>query len=122
LVLYFYPKDMTPGCTTQAATSATTLFLLSGSWRRVLGISVDDVESHKKFAEEHGLPFPILADSSKQTTRLWSAQSLFGMKLAVARPSFIDPHGKIVKHYPQSIRRDTRRSCSRTQALQKSGA
>ena len=100
LVLYFYPKDMTPGCTTQACDFRDNIFAFKKAGTAVLGISVDDVASHKKFAAEHGLPFPILADSSKQTTKDYGVlRSLFGMKLASRETFIIDPQGKIVKHY-----------------------
>jgi thioredoxin-dependent peroxiredoxin len=100
LVLYFYPKDMTPGCTTQACDFRDNIFAFKKAGTAVLGISVDDVASHKKFAAEHGLPFPILADSSKQTAKDYGVlRSLFGMKLASRETFIIDPQGKVVKHY-----------------------
>ncbi|HZF24725.1 MAG TPA: peroxiredoxin [Steroidobacteraceae bacterium] len=124
LVLYFYPKDMTPGCTTQACDFRDNIFAFRKVGAAVLGISVDDVESHKKFAEEHGLPFPILADPSKQTTRDYGVlRSLFGMKLASRETFIIDPHGKIVKHYPQvDPKGHSQVVLKDLQALQKSGA
>src|SRR5215470_9956051 len=69
VALYFYPKDQTPGCTTQACTFRDNIFAFRDANAQVLGISVDDVESHKKFSEKHGLPFPILADPTKETTK-----------------------------------------------------
>jgi thioredoxin-dependent peroxiredoxin len=100
LVLYFYPKDMTPGCTTQACDFRDNIFAFKKAGTAVLGISVDDVASHKKFAAEHGLPFPILADSSKQTAKDYGVlRSLFGMKLASRETFIVDPQGKVVKHY-----------------------
>jgi peroxiredoxin Q/BCP len=62
VVLYFYPKDNTPGCTTQACEFRDNIFAYRELNAVILGISVDDVASHKAFAEEHSLPFPILAD------------------------------------------------------------
>jgi len=102
LVLYFYPKDMTPGCTTQACEFRDNIFAFRKAGAAVLGISLDDVESHQKFAEEHGLPFPILADSTRTTATSYGVlRSLFGMKFASRETFVIDPHGKIVKHYAQ---------------------
>ena len=102
LVLYFYPKDMTPGCTTQACQFRDNIFAFRKAGAAVLGISLDDVESHQKFAEEHGLPFPILADSTRTTaTNYGVLRSMFGMKFASRETFIIDPHGKIVKHYAQ---------------------
>jgi thioredoxin-dependent peroxiredoxin len=71
VVLYFYPKDNTPGCTTQACGFRDDIFAFRRANATILGISVDDVESHDKFAKEHSLPFSILADSSKQTTKTY---------------------------------------------------
>lgn len=100
LVLYFYPKDMTPGCTTQACDFRDNIFAFRKAGAAVLGISVDDVESHHAFAEKHGLPFPILADPSKQTTRAYGVlASFFGLKFASRETFIIDPQGRIAKHY-----------------------
>jgi thioredoxin-dependent peroxiredoxin len=100
LVLYFYPKDMTPGCTTQACDFRDNIFAFKKAGAAVLGISVDDVASHKEFAAEHGLPFPILADSSTQTAKDYGVlRNLFGMKLASRETFIINPQGKVVKHY-----------------------
>src|SRR4029078_10055948 len=66
VVLYFYPKDNTPGCTTQACELRDNIFAFRSANAVILGVSVDDVESHKKFSEEHKLPFDILADSDKK--------------------------------------------------------
>src|SRR6187551_1496585 len=61
VVLYFYAKDMTPGCTTQACEFRDNIFGFRNAGAVVLGISVDDVQSHKKFADKNNLPFPLLA-------------------------------------------------------------
>ena len=101
VVLYFYPKDNTPGCTTQACGFRDDIFAFRRANATILGISVDDVESHDKFAKEHSLPFSILADSSKQTTKtygvLYRALCLFEM--AHRETFIIDPQGRIAKHY-----------------------
>src|SRR6185436_10876008 len=68
VVLYFYPKDNTPGCTTQACELRDNIFAFRKADAVILGVSVDDVESHKKFSEEHKLPFDILADSEKKVS------------------------------------------------------
>ncbi|HKE46367.1 MAG TPA: peroxiredoxin [Steroidobacteraceae bacterium] len=102
LVLYFYPKDMTPGCTTQACDFRDNIFAFKKAGVAVLGVSVDDVESHQKFAEKHGLPFPILADSTKQTARDYGVLTSFlGLKFARRETFIVDPHGRIAKHYAQ---------------------
>ena len=100
VTLYFYPKDQTPGCTTQACEFRDNIFAFREINAQILGISVDDVESHKKFAEKHGLPFPILADASKETAKKYGAlKSYFGMELARRDTFLIDPEGRIAKHY-----------------------
>jgi len=101
LVLYFYPKDMTPGCTTQACDFRDNIFAFRDAGAVILGVSVDDVESHKKFAEEHGLPFTILADPEKKTAADYGVlKKMYGMELANRETFLIDPQGKIAKHYP----------------------
>ena len=66
VALYFYPKDDTPGCTTQACGFRDNIFAFSKEGAVIVGISVDDVASHKEFAEKHGLPFALLADTTGQ--------------------------------------------------------
>ncbi|MBU1033919.1 thioredoxin-dependent thiol peroxidase [Patescibacteria group bacterium] len=104
LLLYFYPKDNTPGCTVEACT-------LRDSWGEfaklnavVLGISADSVASHEKFSNKFNLPFPILADEKKTMLKAYGVlaeKSMFGKTfLGIKRSSFlIDPEGKIAKIY-----------------------
>ncbi len=101
VALYFYPKDQTPGCTTQACEFRDNIFAFREADAVILGISVDDVESHKKFSEKHGLPFPILADPTKATAKEYDVlKKFFGTLEAARRDTFlIDPQGRIVKHY-----------------------
>lgn len=102
VVLYFYPKDATPGCTKQACDLRDNIFAFREAGAIILGVSVDDVESHKKFAAEHTLPFTILADSTKQTTRDYGVLKKYmgTMELASRETFLIDPQGKVAKHYP----------------------
>lgn len=102
LVLYFYPKDMTPGCTTQACEFRDNIFAFRDAGAVILGISVDDVDSHKKFSDEHGLPFTILADPTKQTAKDYGVLKKYmgTMELANRETFLIDPKGNIAKHYP----------------------
>jgi len=104
VLLYFYPKDDTPGCTKQALgikysfPDFTTLDI------HVLGVSVDSVASHKKFAVKYDLPFPLLADTEKEVVMkygVWGAQKSSGDERdGIFRTSFlIDPEGKIAKIY-----------------------
>jgi len=101
LVLYFYPKDDTPGCTTQACEFRDNIFAFNKLGAVILGVSVDDVASHKQFAEEHSLPFTLLADSTKETAKSYGVlRSVLGIMEIAARETFIiDPQGRIAKHY-----------------------
>jgi thioredoxin-dependent peroxiredoxin len=101
LVLYFYPKDDTPGCTTQACEFRDNIFAFNKLGAVILGISVDDVASHKQFAKEHGLPFTLLADSTKETAKTYGVlRSALGLMEIAGRKTFIiDPQGRVAKHY-----------------------
>lgn len=101
VVLYFYPKDNTPGCTTQACEFRDNIFAYRELGAVILGVSVDDVASHKAFADEHSLPFPILADSEKKTATAYGTLTRYvGIAELARRDTFIiDPQGRIVKHY-----------------------
>lgn len=101
LVLYFYPKDKTPGCTTQACELRDNIFAFRKIGATIVGISVDDVASHKEFAEMHTLPFTILADPTKQTAKGYGVLvKMMGIWELAERDTFIiDPAGKIAKHW-----------------------
>lgn len=101
VVLYFYPKDDTPGCTTQACEFRDNIFAFRDAGAVILGISVDDVASHKAFSEKHSLPFPILADSDKKTAAAYGTlMKYLGIHELARRDTFIiDPQGRIAKHY-----------------------
>ena len=101
VALYFYPKDETPGCTTQACGFRDNIFAFNKEGAVILGISVDDIASHKAFAEKHSLPFTILADSDKAVTKSYGVlKSYMGMMEMARRDTFIiDPQGRVAKHY-----------------------
>ena len=101
LVLYFYPKDETPGCTTQACELRDNIFAFRKAGATIVGVSVDDVASHKEFAAKHSLPFTILADTSKQTARDYGVLVKFMgvMELAQRDTFIVDPAGRILKHW-----------------------
>lgn len=101
LALYFYPKDGTPGCTTEACEFRDNVFAFRDANAVIVGISLDDSASHKKFAEQHGLPFSLLADTTKETAIAYGVLTkMMGILEVAQRDSFlIDPNGKIVKHY-----------------------
>ena len=100
LVLYFYPKDRTPGCTTQACEMRDNIFAFRKLGAAVLGVSVDDVASHKEFAEKHSLPFPLLADNTKQMAAAYGVLvKMLGVFELAQRDTFIiDPDGRIAQH------------------------
>ncbi|HSQ70091.1 MAG TPA: peroxiredoxin [Steroidobacteraceae bacterium] len=100
VALYFYPKDDTPGCTTQACSFRDNIFAFNNEGAVILGISVDDVASHKEFAEKHGLPFTLLADPEKAVTKQYGVLRNFGVIEVARRDTFlIDPEGRVAKHY-----------------------
>ena len=80
MVIYFYPKDDTPGCTTEACSFRDQYEIFTDLNVKVIGISADDVASHKKFAEKYNLPFTLLADTDKKVQKLFGVpRSLLGM-------------------------------------------
>jgi len=101
VVMYFYPKDNTPGCTTQACEFRDNIFAYREIGAVILGVSVDDVASHKKFSDDHSLPFPILADSEKKTATAYGTLTKYlGITELAQRDTFIiDPQGRVAKHY-----------------------
>lgn len=104
VLLYFYPKDMTPGCTTEAKCMRDRMNDLKTAGVTVLGVSPDSVESHKKFKEKHHLNFTLLADTEKKVVNeygVWGKKSFLGKSyMGTSRESFlIDGKGKILKHY-----------------------
>lgn len=100
VVLYFYPKDETPGCTTEACEFRDNIFAYKDLNAQILGVSLDDAESHKAFAENHGLPFPLLADVEGTTSTAYGVKTrMFGMTVAKRQTFLIGPDGVIAKHY-----------------------
>ncbi len=100
LAVYFYPKDDTPGCTTEACNFRDNIYAFRAIGASVVGISVDDVDSHKQFADKYRLPFTLLADADGATARTYGVLRDFKLMKIASRQSFlIDPEGKIAKHY-----------------------
>ena len=100
VVLYFYPKDETPGCTTQACEFRDNIFAFKKVNAQILGVSLDDVESHQKFAENHNLPFPLLADTEGQAAEAYGVKTrMLGIKVAKRQTFLIRPDGTLAKHY-----------------------
>ncbi|OGM61349.1 hypothetical protein A3A52_05550 [Candidatus Woesebacteria bacterium RIFCSPLOWO2_01_FULL_39_14] len=104
ILIYFYPKDFTPGCTTEACSFRDSFKDLQEIGVEIIGISTDPIASHLKFAQKHRLPFIILSDSEKKTVKLydvWKPKKFMGKEyFGTIRTSFlIDPKGKIAKIY-----------------------
>jgi thioredoxin-dependent peroxiredoxin len=104
VVLYFYPKDMTPGCTTEACDFRDQIQQFTAVNAVVLGVSPDPVERHQKFIEKYGLPFLLLADPDHQVAEaygVWMLKKNFGKEyMGIVRSTFIiDKDGKLVKEW-----------------------
>ena len=100
VVLYFYPKDDTPGCTTEACEFRDSIFAFKERNCQILGVSLDDEVSHKEFAEKYSLPFPLLADTEGEAALAYGEKSkMFGMTVAKLQTFIIDPDGNIARHY-----------------------
>jgi len=100
VVLYFYPKDGTPGCTTEACNFRDNIFEFQKLNTQILGVSLDNVKSHQEFSEKYSLPFPILADVDKSCAENYGVLGKFMLMTIAKRQSFIiNPDGEIVKHY-----------------------
>ena len=93
VVLYFYPKDNTPGCTAQACNLRDNYEALQNAGYVVLGVSSDDEKSHKKFIEKQNLPFPLLADTDKSVHELygtWGEKKMYGKSyMGTLRTTFV---------------------------------
>lgn len=101
VVLYFYPKDDTPGCTKEACSFRDNIVAIQQLNATVLGVSVDSVSSHKKFSDKHKLNFQILSDEQFKVSRQYGTLTRFmGMTLARRSTVIIDPKGAIRKLFP----------------------
>lgn len=104
VVLYFYPRDNTPGCTKEACGFRDDLSAFTGKNSVIIGVSPDDSKSHKKFVDKYNLPFTLLADPDKKICEaygVWQEKSMYGRKsMGVVRSTFvIGPDGKIAKAF-----------------------
>jgi len=100
LAVYFYPKDDTPGCTTEACNFRDNIYAFKAIGAAVVGISVDDVDSHKEFSDKYKLPFTILADEDGKTAKAYGVLRDYKLLKLASRQSFlVDPEGKVAKHY-----------------------
>lgn len=99
VVLYFYPKDDTPGCTVEACSFRDVHDAILAKKAVVLGVSRDDAKSHEKFASKHALPFPLLSDPDHSVMDAYGAwgKKMFGKEGILRKTFIIDPDGNVVK-------------------------
>lgn len=105
-VIYFYPKDFTPGCTTEADEFAKNYGQFQKAGIEIIGVSPDDVKSHRKFCDKMGIQFPLLADTDKKISKafgVWGKKKFMGREyMGVMRSTFlVDEKGKIFKVFPK---------------------
>lgn len=106
VVLYFYPKDDTSGCTKEACNFRDEFPKFGKMKAEIIGVSADSIESHKKFANKYNLPFNLLSDENKEVLEkygVWQEKSMYGRKyMGIVRTTFIiDSTGKIRKIFPK---------------------
>ncbi|MBT8132137.1 MAG: peroxiredoxin [Gammaproteobacteria bacterium] len=100
VALYFYPKNDTPGCTTEACAFRDDIFKFKKMNVAILGVSLDDVDSHKEFAKKYSLPFPLLADIEREASGAYDVVRDLGFTSFAKRETFIiDPDNRIAAHY-----------------------
>lgn len=102
VVLYFYPKDDTPGCTKEACSLRDSFDVFEEKGIKILGVSTDNEKSHQKFITKYNLPFDLLADTEKEIVEaygVWGEKNMYGKKyFGINRTTFlIDENGKIIK-------------------------
>ena len=121
VVLYFYPKDDTPGCTAEACDFRDNYQSLTTQGIVVLGVSVDDEKSHQKFITKHSLPFTLLADTDKKIVEdygVWVEKNNFGKKyMGIARKTFLINEEGIVSHIIEKV--DTKNATAQVLELLK---
>ena len=102
LAVYFYPKDDTPGCTKEACNFRDNMYAFKAIGANVVGVSLDDVDSHKEFAEKYKLPFILLADVDGEMAQAYGVLRDWKLTRIASRQSFIvAPDGTIAKHYEE---------------------
>jgi len=106
VILYFYPKDNTSGCTKEACDFRDNIKLITRKGGVVIGVSADSADSHRKFAEKFDLPFPLASDEKKEVLKkygVWKEKSMYGRKfMGIERTTFvIDGNGVITHIFPK---------------------
>ncbi|MFD2873905.1 thioredoxin-dependent thiol peroxidase [Mucilaginibacter ximonensis] len=112
VILYFYPKDDTPGCTAEACDFRDNYQSLLSKGFEVVGVSVDDEKSHKKFVTKHNLPFPLIADTDHSIVEaygVWGEKNMYGRKyMGTMRTTFIIDAEGVITHVIEKV--DTKAS------------
>lgn len=107
VILYFYPKDDTPGCTAQACNLRDNYDVLLNRGYKVLGVSVDDEKSHKKFVSKYNLPFPLLADTDQKIVNdygVWGEKKTFGHEyMGIIRTTFVIDEQGVIEEVVQKV-------------------
>jgi len=121
VVLYFYPKDDTPGCTAEACDFRDNYQGLVAKGIVVLGVSVDDEKSHQKFATKYNLPFTLLADTDKKIVEaygVWVEKNMYGKKyMGISRKTFLIDEAGIIEHIIEKV--DTKNATAQVLELLK---
>ena len=108
VVLYFYPRDNTPGCTAQACNLKDNFSELSSKGYKIIGVSSDSIKSHKKFEEKHALPFDLISDEDKAIHKsygTWIEKSMYGRKyMGTARWTFIIDENGIINNIIEKVK------------------
>ena len=108
VVLYFYPKDMTPGCTTQACDFRDNNDAFEAQNTVIIGVSPDPIERHQKFIDKHGLPFELLADTEQVAAKLydvWKLKKMFGKEFyGIERSTFIIDESGIIQKVERKVK------------------
>lgn len=119
LILFFYPKDNTPGCTTEACNFRDNYESLTAEGFEVVGVSVDGESSHLRFASKHNLPYTLLVDEDKKMVedyKVWVEKSMFGKKyMGTARKTFIIDENGIILHIIDKVK--TKEASEQVRAL-----
>jgi peroxiredoxin Q/BCP len=112
VILYFYPKDDTPGCTAEACSFRDNYQSLLSKGYQVIGVSTDDEKSHKKFETKYSLPFPLIADEDKSIVEdygVWAEKNMYGKKyMGTVRTTFIINGDGVISHIISKV--DTQNS------------
>jgi peroxiredoxin Q/BCP len=124
VVLYFYPKDFTPGCTTEVCAFRDDIAALRKAGAEVLGVSLDDVKSHGEFASKYKVPFPLLSDGQHAVAASYGVlTSRLGFSYARRETFLIDPQGRVARRYENVDPKDhSKQVLADLEALRKASA